>query len=779
MNFLKLFQIFSLTNFLDKIKANSFIEKHGVLITEDHSNTIFISDMTEIRINIGLRLPMISDEIQPKNECNFNISSKEHIIKANTFLKNAIKNNLGLQSDREDPFAKNNLLIGKNTTELTEFKALDYFKLKSNEKEIKQRDFYKTIIFEGYDTLETDEFLTRKMRKFFDKQINNDEEYFIFNCERHIHEKTLIFATNKILNHIKIILVGPLPNTNEDDFEKYFKIDYRTTRSDSINSKKLNCTLDLLNLNTKWPLIEIMCDSPERKNSNYFVTIIFKFPSKLVCESMRIRQILFSYQKNLSQRKKRQIIETALTLSAGYFGHELLDYFSEKSKNEHLRQLDNEIQAEKIDTLKITEVMKNMIKSTEVYFDKSKVLFSKLDNIYCNEFKEVEKIEFFNYLNILANEFEININFLLMNIANRTKGNRLSQISAQICKKLNSNIDTEYCEKFYYKSHYKLFAIELINFENKNSSILITADVKIPFFEYYDHKNYKVITIPKPLYSYKGSFFFQETDITKVFTEITLLHNRKLSIENCENIEETYFCNFEKLNSFLNQENICLNALFTNETNPCNINRVESISNCIITKANNFLSVSHIGKIEIFKENPEFTQNLHLIKQNVKEISKTNITIFNQLELERNFRVNCKNSEFNYLANKSKVKYSKPITYLNFQNTTNEFGKVFDNLNQLHNIITMNKTDFVHITKDLKNVNEQFLLDLHRSFNSLNNVEELLTQNTSFNSIPINGVSYNDVFHKIIYKLLPTTVILSFIQMSYYSIKIIISVKNT
>ena len=152
MNFLKLFQIFSLTNFLDKIKANSFIEKHGVLITEDHSNTIFISDMTEIRINIGLRLPMISDEIQPKNECNFNISSKEHIIKANTFLKNAIKNNLGLQSDREDPFAKNNLLIGKNTTELTEFKALDYFKLKSNEKEIKQRDFYKTIIFEGYDT---------------------------------------------------------------------------------------------------------------------------------------------------------------------------------------------------------------------------------------------------------------------------------------------------------------------------------------------------------------------------------------------------------------------------------------------------------------------------------------------------------------------------------------------------------------------------------------------------------------------------------------------------
>ena len=131
------------------------------------------------------------------------------------------------------------------------------------------------------------------------------------------------------------------------------------------------------------------------------------------------------------------------------------------------------------------------------------------------------------------------------------------------------------------------------------------------------------------------------------------------------------------------------------------------------------------------------------------------------------------------MANKSKVKYSKPITYLNFQNTTNEFGKVFDNLNQLHNIITMNKTDFVHITKDLKNVNEQFLLDLHRSFNSLNNVEELLTQNTSFNSIPINGVSYNDVFHKIIYKLLPTTVILSFIQMSYYLIKIIIRVKKS
>lgn len=676
--------------------------------------------------------------------------------------------NLGLNDDfltRQDPFGKEKLLIKHTADTSITYKTYENENLKIDENE------RKLTVIENKVTIrlnENDE--NENKNNLIDTDMNS---IFRFNCKQ-IERFKIINLTikKKSISRLRIVFMGPVPQLNFDIIRRFMRVVYVYNTEDHLFR---TCSLIFNGKETSFPSIDIVCAQQRPTyNTNVEIKIEFTFSGKtfekkLMCESLQIREI-FIYEKRITEsleernkrnisRPKRQGIVAAGVL--GFLGSELVDHFMQNGFYEHTKNLENDVHIMKLNNIKTLTDIKSVLETTELYFDNTDKLLEKMSKNQCNANFLNRKIELEEFLHLICSEFLANLNFSLINIMNKVPTNQVIKLAEKLCVGLNQNIDQIFCNEFYQlKENYKILSIEPFGFERgKIGTILINVQLTLPFFMTLETKTYKLISIPKPLYTANNLNHFETSFIPEIIVELPNIDNRKIDIsKNCPSTENSYFCNNKLLNMIHDKNNLCINSIFSNKTSSCENSYITSTTNCVILPiTRSILYISHVGPVELIETDSKLS-GIHLLDKPSKTFENTNITILNGPIMRSNFKIRCSASEYSHFMQPNALVQTVIID--NFENVTNNFGHLYNDLERFRDITKLNKTEIEKIVKQLKNVNENVLADIH---------SQQTNNNLNIPLLPENFISKSYDYSK---KLLPIFIVSNTLILIYFVIKI-------
>ena len=732
---MKIFEMFSILQFFyfNIFSELTYNPDKSVVIKESEKITCFIRQVDTVRASIGVRIPKFTDFSAFNSstvDCGFP-EEKFDAGKSNDMIKNIIKMGLGFDSDfleRPDPFNENVLLVktSENTSTLYSTFEKKYLKTSENERKIQVLTGKVTITISEKNE-------NSKKGLLIDGNTNTS---FQFNCKDVDRSKTIsLNVKDKFITRIRMIFQGPVPNSNMADI-----VD-SNLRVTSIYSSKFTeisrkhdffqCRLVTVGQETSFPSIDAICDhtaenikSDEKFSKTINIEFLFSsskiYEKKIYCESLQIREIFLYEFKNPSKgtRQKRQAVALLGGSLMGYMGSELLNHFLNKGLLEHKNELENEIEGLKIQNIENLKDLKNILDKTELYFENNDKILKKMSKNQCHENFLNRKIEFYEFIHLLTTEFLTNLNFSLLNIINQIPNNQVLLISEKMCREMNKNVNSILCKHYYeIENKYEIESIEPSGFTTgATGSIIIHVKIDIPFFAEINSKTYKLIAIPKPLYSTSNLNHFEVSKIPENIVEVNSIDNRKIEItKQCIETENVFYCKFEILNLIHDKGNLCVNSLFANTTSSCEKDYLQSITNCMINPiTDTILYISHVGKVEIIDTDFSIS-GIHVLDTKIKNYMSTNITIMNGPIMRKNFKIRCSASEYNHFENIDAI--AEGISINRFENISNNYGHLYSTFERFADMKKMNRSELTGIISQLDNVNEKILRELHAQEN--------------------------------------------------------------
>ena len=137
----------------------------------------------------------------------------------------------------------------------------------------------------------------------------------------------------------------------------------------------------------------------------------------------------------------------------------------------------------------------------------------------------------------------------------------------------------------------------------------------------------------------------------------------------------------------------------------------------IMPITDSIMYISHVGPVELIETDMKLS-GIHILDKPTKTFKNTNITILNGPIMRTNFKIRCSASEYNHFANENSI--IEPLIIDSFENISNNFAHLYNDLERYRDISNLNKSELNHIIKQLKNVNEDILSKIHEQINSKN-----------------------------------------------------------
>ena len=716
MKILRLF-LFVIPFLLEISSELVYNPEKSVVIKESEKTTCFVRQTDTVRASVGVRIPKFTNFTafnSSTGDCGFKEDTFD-ADEANSMIKNIIKIGLGFKDDfleRPDPFHDELLLIKPTKNNDTLYPAYEKqnLKLTKNEGKIQPLTGKITMTVNDQDT-EKNLLTDGNTSTLFRFNCKNIEKYKVIN----IHVKT------KFISRLRMVFLGPVPALSSDIVHRNLKVYffYGTSKHDFIK-----CRLITVGQETSFPSIDAVCKHTAEmiestKQFSKEIKIQFQFTSaktyekKIYCESLQIRE-MFLYEIENPKRKKRQALAMMGGSLLGYMGSEILNHYLNKGLLEHKNNLIADVNALKVENIENLQTLKSILKTTELYYENNDEILKKMSKTQCHENFLNRKIEFFEFLHILTNEFMTSLNFSLLNIINRIPKNQVILLAEKLCRGLNKNVDVALCHNYYkIENKYKIISIEPSGFTGgKTGTIIINVKVEIPFFMKIETKTFNLISIPKPLYSTENLNHFQVSKIPKNIVEIKSINDRKIEIsDDCIETDNIFYCNYDILNLLHDKGNLCVNSLFANTTTSCESIYLRSFTNCMINPiSDSILYISHVGKVEIIDTDFSIS-GIHLLNKETITLDKTNITILSGPTMRKNYKIRCSASEYNHFENLNAV--AEEIIINTYENISNNYGHLYNNFERFSDLSKMNTTELTKIIGQLDNINEKILRDVH------------------------------------------------------------------
>ena len=380
-----------------------------------------------------------------------------------------------------------------------------------------------------------------------------------------------------------------------------------------------------------------------------------------------------------------------------------------------------------------------MAKNLEIYMSESSSQIERLGKMICSEDIIVQKIQLNNFVYELFSKFILSINRITTGITSHLPSNRAEIIATDLCISRNKNVKDitadqirSFCMNYYRTGDHK-YALQSIELSietdaQKTPSVIFRIFVKLPSFEYFKNSVHSILSIPQPLYRQEIFYLFKVYfDMPKSYVFLHEFDNRRLAIDDCQNTNGYWYCPYKKLSNIYSLPNLCINALFTNQTDNCSFKIVTSITNCLIEHTSDYLMIC---LNQLFNQNKQVL-NVHRFGGSEQTVKFTNITLLHGMK--NNIKVQCEHSYFDYFVKKNYVR--NIIVIADYSNISSSFPTVSSMFHIVNSLVLNNSKNVTNILHQLKYSQDQTISDFHKNLEKLDHIKIPFVSKTASDAI--------------------------------------------